>query len=640
MTEESPFSAKRYEHAGRHVYFIPPEAFRLLELPIPTYLVGTRGTGKTTLLRALSWDERLYNGSLHSQLGSETFANRYIGLYFKLPNVQLDLLDRWLKDESDADYAALIAFYLDLCWLETAGTALKHLTAQRVVCVDGQAEEELVAALREVWRSFPALDELIGPSGDSVAEILAFMHPMRRLVERFARHRADVPTVLDGVPAGQVGSFGRNVGALLASAFRSEEDGGRANGWTFRICMDEGEVLTLRQQRVINTMVRLTESPVFYLVAYVSRPQDATGTYLSNQTLQHADRQILVRDDMTDKEFRQLAEGVVNVRLEAMLGRKATIRSTRLLGKLDINDLLRRALRESVNPHALALLNDAAVRGGRGAPPIYETYLEQKRPELAAQSSQPLSTTERRRHTSATIRKQMVAAYLSICREMRVDPLYASADMVFQISDKCVRDYLWQMESIYSEAGLPLGGFLDAHVAADVQSIALAQAATLKMTLFRERVLSAPAEATQVVEGLARVTANIQSTGRNYEQLRTPERGIFTHREVGEEGRRWGRLLRDAAEAGFLKLFDEGDSDEIRFRVHASLAPRYGFSYRGAYYAAGVLQDQELSALATATTQAALQRAVSTIANRITGRRGRQSRGDQDQLRFDESEEQ
>ena len=145
------------------------------------------------------------------------------------------------------------------------------------------------------------------------------------------------------------------------------------------------------------------------------------------------------------------------------------------------------------------------------------------------------------------------------------------------------------------------------------------------MALFRERVLSAPAEANQFVDGLARITALIQSTGRNFEQLRTPERGIFTYRgspgHSTEDGTQNEILIRDAAEAGFLKILDDSTSDELRFRVHASLAPHYDFSYRGAYYQAGTLTDEDVASLRRASTTPEMNRAVGAIVQRITGRR-------------------
>jgi hypothetical protein len=219
----------------------------------------------------------------------------------------------------------------------------------------------------------------------------------------------------------------------------------------------------------------------------------------------------------------------------------------------------------------------------------------------------------------------MVAAYLSICRDSKMTPIYASADMLLQISDKCIRDYLWQMESIFLGSKLSITEFVKKEISIDDQNRGITAASKQKMTLFREKILSAPAEANQFVEGLAKVTSLIQSTGRNYEQIRTPERGYFTY-STAESGNgasfgRHSEMIRDAAQAGFLKISSDDNRQEIEFRVHASLAPNFRFSYRGAYSPASKLSEVDIDLLRTAETEKAMQKAVNSLVNQITGRR-------------------
>jgi hypothetical protein len=615
VSEPSPFATKRYEHDGDHVYYIPPATFDSLEATIPTFLIGTRGTGKTTLLKALSWDERLYNARLRRQLKGPTFQKHYIGVYFKLPMIQLRLINRWLESSDDADFAAAFSFYLDLCWLETLLPAIEHLAARRELGIDDEGEQALVKSVAELWEDYPLCRELLGEVGDSLFDVLRLMHPLRRVVERYARRRVDLAEVLDALPVGQIGSFGRLLGSAVAKAIT---DGTGKSDWSFRVCMDEGEALTLRQQRVINSIVRLAEWPVFYVVAYVSRPEDATGTFLPGQSLQLADRQVLVRDEMSDKDFRQLAEGVVNVRLEAM-GLRQRLNCQRSFGRLSIDGLLERILRESENPDMRGLLDRAKAATPSGVPRIYETYIRERRDLGLA----PQARFDKRRQSSASIRKQMVAAYLTICREARSDVMYASADMLLQVSDNCIRDFLWQIESVFAASDMQLAQFLTERVPDPRQHAGMRAAAELKMTLFQEKIISAPAEANRIVVGLARITHLIQSTGRNYEQIRTPERGIFTYLvDASTASIENAVLIRDAAEAGFLRLIDEdAKPNEIRFRVHASLAPRYNFSYRGAYYAGGTLSTADVESLRRATTEGMLRTAVDVLAARVTGRR-------------------
>ena len=629
---DSPFSAKRYEHDGNHVYYLPPAVFDLLETPIPTLLVGTRGTGKTTLLKALSWEERLDNAWLQKQLAAPAFSGSYIGLYFKLPNFQLALLDRWLTGINDSEYASIFAFYLDLCWLETVAPALKHLTAAQVIRIPSEAEAAFLEGWDSLMGSYALIESLVGRKPTSIDAALAVMHPMRKILERFARQSVDYAEVMELLPIGQIGSFGREIGRLLMRAV----DGGSPDAprqWSLRVCMDEGETLTLQQQRVINSMIRLAEWPVFYVVAYVSRPRDVTGTFLPNQTLQVADRQIHVLDAMKESDFRALAEGVINVRLESMQVSEP-FDADQVLGKLNLNGLLGQILRNSESDFAADLLGRSiAAQGSKNEPPIYETYLQ-----MEGRNAIPVDGTRRgaRKLSSASVRKHNVASYLSICSRTGTDPWYASADMVLQMSDNCIRDFLRQMEFIYRENGRPLESFLTTRVKDKVQNAGVKAAARLKMTLFRERIISSPTEANQFVDGLARVTAQIQSSGRNGEHLSSPERGIFKYvgRDMGavDAPSRNERLIREATEAGFLHLLPNESTDELRFRVHASLAPHYGFSYRGAYYDACLLTDSDIDAFRFARTTRDRDQAVASITQRLGGRRGRAASPEQPQL--------
>ena len=58
-TTFNPFQYIRYEYEQRHIYFLPPKILTRIEQQKPIYILGTRGTGKTTLLKALEWKERL-----------------------------------------------------------------------------------------------------------------------------------------------------------------------------------------------------------------------------------------------------------------------------------------------------------------------------------------------------------------------------------------------------------------------------------------------------------------------------------------------------------------------------------------------------------------------------------------------------
>ena len=130
----------------------------------------------------------------------------------------------------------------------------------------------------------------------------------------------------------------------------------------------------------------------------------------------------------------------------------------------------------------------------------------------------------------------------------------------------------------------------------------------------------APTEAGRLVDGLARVTAIIQTTGNAFQHLRSTERGIFEldlEEARNREFLSYVTLIVDAAEAGFLRLYAP-DSRVLRFRVHTSLAAAYGFSYRGAYYPTR-LGWSDIVRITNAENEDAHDRAIVEIGRRLAG---------------------
>jgi len=133
--KSSPFQPTRFEYEGQHLYFLPKAVFDDLERPKPCYLIGSRGTGKTTLLKALSWNERLNNKSLKRQLGLVPFAKRCIGVYLKLPEYLFAAFDERLGKETMPLRAVIPALYLDAIALQLLIDAVAELITSKLILV-------------------------------------------------------------------------------------------------------------------------------------------------------------------------------------------------------------------------------------------------------------------------------------------------------------------------------------------------------------------------------------------------------------------------------------------------------------------------------------------------------------------------
>ena len=224
------------------------------------------------------------------------------------------------------------------------------------------------------------------------------------------------------------------------------------------------------------------------------------------------------------------------------------------------------------------------------APPILRAYIDQR---LRPKDEGGDERWSRRRHESRTYRKNMVSAYLSIFSEFNTTPKYAYDRMVIGMSDRCIRDFLLQVEEVFVGSGLDLPTFISRTTPTPLQSKYLRLASERKFEDLKSWVLHTHDRVNSLVKGLAWYTASIQSSGPGSRQLKAPESGRFVlsrsedlQLDGPEESQACVRLsdvVRDAAQAGYLRILSSNEQT-IVFRVHASLAAHFGFSYRGAMY--------------------------------------------------------
>lgn len=632
-----PFSQARQEHEARRTYFLP-ETFADVELNQPIYLIGTRGAGKTTFLRALTWSERLENASLQRQLISrdgELFAGRYIGVYMKLPKSQLYVFDRWIP-ETDRDrqlYSDFVGLHLSLSWSELMCEAVAGLVGGGTININVDAELEAVQELCGEYTD-PAFREHLDPAQVRTLRAASRgFREIRRTLERRAKALRPMEDVVEEFPVERLAAVAQFVAGRLVELL-----GDAPRPWSFKVCVDEAESMSDREIVVMNSIVRTSEWPLMPVIAWVSLGEWANTTD-SSLTVGRPDVKDVPLDNLRDGEFRRFVEGVATVRVQDSTGEDVAIDLARILGPLDVNGLLAKIIGRSSAGAARKLLEDAEANAEEpyfkdahsDALPIYQTYLVQR---LSLEVPQPDTPGwQRRGQHSAEIRKKIVAAYLSICSELRTAPWYASVDMVIQMADGCVRDFLWQMDELWEELGVDIERFVKQRISEERQDRALKRASEQKMARIAGLVLTEPRRAERLVDGLATLTAGLQRPLKEFAEsgaahLRSPEPGYWVLPDI--EGRSTPfserdqddlpgiyRLVRDAAEAGYLRMESKPNA-RWRFRVHTSLAPHYGFSYRGAQYEVK-LGTEDLLEFCEAATEPELKRVAAALYQRLRG---------------------
>jgi hypothetical protein len=620
----SPFTIQRFEHNQAHLYFLPA-IMQELAKPKPIYMVGSRGTGKTTLLNALNWRERLENPRLSGLLPHAALWSEFVGVYLKLPKLQLRSIELWLEGiGADRDvHGKVVGTYIDLVWLQELADALSTLVAESHVKFSPGQEAEVVSEIENRYE-----DTLLstGPNSVTIRSLSRKLRGARRRIEWLAAKRTASLEMLADLPVEQVGGLGRTVAAQFQNLFPRGASGRRPY---FKVCMDEGECLSTFQQVVINTAVRLAEDPVFPVVSYVGRPRDISST-LETITLQKADCDLILLDEMGDAGFRELAAGVASIRVqEALSDSKVSFDPIRTLGKLDINRILFDRLTSSSKTEAKHYLAAASSlrslpffnktgdedEDTGSAPPVYQAYLIEK---LKLRIPDPGEESAQIRKNRSEIERRMVAAFLTLLTELNLAPRYASGKMVLQLSDMCIRDFLAQIEEVLLSSKLDVRDFLQREIGFDVQYDALSTASQKKRQSIPDSAISSPARAGRLVESLAIITERVQCRGSR--ALDVPERGQFLVEippAASANDQAVLEVVREASEAGFLRML-EADHKKLLFRVHTSLAPAFGFSYRGAYHPCR-LELGELWTISETADDDDRARYVGKIADRLVG---------------------
>ena len=632
----TPFQPTRFEYLNRPVIWLPP-LVATLEGDTPVYLSGSRGTGKTTLLKALSYDMRLSNESLRSQLGptgEDAFRDKYIGVYLRLPDYVTMTFRREAIGATSAtppDLAVAFSLLLELQCLQLLFSAFAKLREAGVLRLTFEDERFIVSDICAMWE--------YGSDAQSFRDLRSVFLSLHSEIQR--RSFAPGPDFdISGLPIGQLGSTLQSIAESVLRSPRFVAAAG--DGWRAKICFDEAECLLPWQQLVVNSIVRLTKAPVSFVIAYVSREFDTVNTYMHDLQLTNADRLLLSPfDDIPRSDYRQMTTEVANLYIRNVPPDVVTIDQRldveSLLGPTSINALLLRLIERNKSAKSVALLDrakalqehplfrdrfecdeDDDIDDASMAPPIYQTYLIDR---LRIRLPEPGSPDwVRRQQDSAELRKRMIAAYLAICDEYRWIPLFTGHHVAYNLSTNCIRDFLDELRHLYMETGVGenMARFVTMrNLSLDKQAAALRKASENKRDAIPSEVPHYGTQVRNLLAALGELSHQLQMSWRRLETLRSPERGKFTitsspSREAFELCRRY---VQHAIDGGAIRLFTH-EPDRLTFGLHRLLAPAFGFSYRRPQYEVRIQAAQLLQCVESVDSRV-LARSIDELANAV-----------------------
>jgi hypothetical protein len=607
-TSVSPFKLIRWENEdSRHFYFLDTSDYRKIrEARKHCFIIGHRGTGKTSLLKALNWRERTSNPALAGDLQEDAFSDGVVGCYFGLQYLQMDVLNDWLKDANTSISHAILSGYLRGLWIEEACKAVGALRMRAgTSSLSGEIDGfEGVAEEFEQW--LPVAVRAALPVSEGPATLKRIRDAATAMTVEIYGRASDMfsspASVVGDLRLGRLADLTNHLFEALASLLPD----GPTVPWVFQMCIDEGEYLSESGRRTVRTLVRECRSPLLMTVASL----DDLGVETTNPRVRLTvhDRVLLDLRSRSLRQFIDLINGIMNERLSSMNMGEGDFDVDTLLGSFTLDELLLSARPERPGSRR-QLTAWAEAAASENVDPAASAPI---RTFLAGSGTVDISddVVDRRASESAGYRKKFVAGYLKLLATLGVrEPVYAGTKISLRMMENSLRDVFLFLDACFELAELDnasdLRDRLDHYlsrrpVPARVQNAALKKLSVDKMADLDGRLVNLTSVSRALVEFLSRLS-NKLDMDPSPRSITIPERTSFQFEVPAVDGNLPGRreqaartnaileAIHNCAREGYLVGgVNPSRPNQLQVRVNRSLAKLHGFSYRQPQYVSRV----------------------------------------------------
>jgi len=614
MTDKAlnPFRPTRWEHHsdGRPLIWFS-ETADSLSADKSAYVYGSRGSGKTSLLKGICWEDLCFNESL--QLQRRLLDFRHVGIYIRFPDhISSSMATADWKlvlpsaPDPDYEYHKFFSLALELICAERTLDTCHSLRLLSAVAYTPGAELRVVEDFIE---EFP---EICSFAAQQPRTYLDLGRVLRQLVRRMneACGQGSVQDLLKSLPP-------REPYQVLSYLVERISAGSRMPGHgrnfqvAFKYCLDDCEVLSPIQRKSLNTVVRVSRSPISWVISSVGTPQDDSETFLISQPLTDADRRVLSLDERDRADFRELCQSVVSLRLlfalpaEHRQGKSTDQISAFFsledrLGRRDVNDLMYQMARKSNRPLSKIVMRAAELLASdvrlidrkiaenyspkQGRLPMYEAYTllhwrgreDAFRTDFGDEELSRLRSLAPRFRDQAFmgwLRRKQQNALLHFSSTLRVRRIpFAGANIIMSLSDSSIRDFLEIMGEIYDAyvvdrrwdrsepTNLERFASSRTQIASAVQTTGIYAASDAYLDGIARRPEIDADVVARLINGLGHLTSFLQSNPSDPRVFGSTERGVFLVDYPKEDGaslsfedRFVHAALKQAELAGYLR---------------------------------------------------------------------------------------
>lgn len=334
-----------------------PGYFRDLLTEVPCALVGGRGTGKTTVLRGLS-----YEGQAHLRPNQPPASWPYYGVYLRIHSARVAAFEG--PELSSEEWSRVFGHYINLLLTEATLDFLIWYSAETA------PEPEILGA-----RELDAVAQSLGlePGLIDLRNLADEISKAKRLFEVYINSIADAP-------APPVSIAGAPVDVLMQAVMSTDV----MRGKLFFFLIDEYENLRATHQRVLNTLIKHCGEFYTFKIGVKQLGWRVKDTLTDNEQLQAPADYALINIDESLQDssvFTSFGARVCQERLEAVaqeLEHSGALPLTELFPKLAEED---EAQRLGIGEHVSRMRSDllSSHSGSLDAfdelPPLYQYLL-------------------------------------------------------------------------------------------------------------------------------------------------------------------------------------------------------------------------------------------------------------------------
>jgi hypothetical protein len=582
----NPFYHGKLEHQNKPTIYIPDY---ILEWFYTKSILfeGTKGSGKSSMLTALSWqvlwnigDRNIYASKKVRKYFKE---KRCIGVYHRITTSNLEQWERWhVPEEIKQRY---FATYIEFLYLDLLIDAVINIRRNnKELFRDIPAEEVFVEELLQ--ECFPANNRptIFEKSFMSLHRFISDVYRGILHSVNFDRKDMNLENAHVMVGAGQIVKL---FGELFKKLYHQYD-------WGIHIIMDDCNFLSEWQTKVINTAIVNCSNPVSYKISSISGLYPTKNTLNPDRTLGKDYIDEISLDIEDRKKKIDFLDGVCQSRICSLYGdekaKKFDIR--KLLGKFNLEEALYSKLKKSESSNVDKFVEEID-RDNLTTKKISVTsyWLEKKKVrKITNDTSCKCDRKAKRRKDNMYLRKFNHAAAFAICIKYNLGFPYSGYNTIIHLSGGSVRDFLLIMHQLYETKGL--GRLLESKtIGLGDQSKATRDAAEEKFKIIEE----------ETARQKKNITLGIicNRLGHFFKECQTekyihiaPEPGSlsFDKKILSEETK---EVIRVGLTSGCLMV--KKKDNRIMISLHRILTPKYNINFRSPFtYYISVTEKKQL----------------------------------------------